>query len=170
MRDRDAENLRIALLAEWAAASWLGLDPGLLPASAEAARVNQWRDGGVDLVSLLGNRVDVKAGRPRYPELMIPVKHRAKFSRENCPVDVFLKAVVDELDVGFTCWCEREVFLREAHEDDGTRYPFPTLWLGVDEAHALDVRMRVPDEVGACIDTFISDDVPDRPWRGWLTL
>ena len=172
MRDRDAENLRMALVSEWAAASWLGLEPGLeLPSSAEAARHNEWRDGGVDVVTRHGARIDVKASRPRYPELMIPVKHERKFRRDDCPVDVFLKAVVWGLMVQFTCWIERWGFMLQCHRDEGQRYPQPTLWMSPDEAYRIeDVVVSVPDEVGAQIDAFISDDVPDQPWRGWLTL
>lgn len=160
----------MALVGEWAAASWLGLDPGLLPASAEVARQNQWRDGGVDIVTSDGARIDVKAGRPRYPELMIPMAHEAKFRRQSCPVDLFLKCVVWGLMVRLTCWIEREDFLLRCHRDDGTRYPMPTLWMKPEEAYPLDVVVSVPGEAGAHIEEFISNDVPDQPWRGWLTL
>jgi hypothetical protein len=170
MNGRDAENLRIALVAEWAALDWCGLGPGLLPDSAITARNNEWRDGGVDVVTPRGTRVDVKASRPSFPELMIPLSHRKKFMKRSCPVDVFLKATVDVLFVQFTCWIERDQFLTQHHEDHGERYPFPTMWMLPEEAHPLTVSRAVPPLVGESIDSFIAADVPDVPWTGWLTL
>jgi hypothetical protein len=72
-------------------------------------------DGGIDLVSALGNRVQVKASPPKYPELMVPGFDRWKVER----VDVLVKTVVD-LDAmcgKITCWQWAQRFLGEARTD-----------------------------------------------------
>jgi hypothetical protein len=168
---RNAENMEMALLAEWACMDWLGLPHhDLLPPSCAAAAGNDHHDGGVDIDCGPGYRIDVKAARPRYPELMLPVKHEAKYRKTTCPVDIFVKATVERQHVTMTCWQWRAEFLRSCHRDDGERYPYPTLWQAPDEAHPIGASFDVDPFTAARIQHYVRYEMPDTPWEAWLTL